>query len=240
MSTTTAPATATGAPPAPPAITQADRNRIDAALNTALRRLPPGGGPGGPGGPGGGGGGGGLPGAPGGGGPPGIPPAQLVPIPAAADLKQLGTGPTVFEGDRQLADAFVREIGSYFRANKGVPGFNSPLRKVAIALTYIKGPRVDGWADDMAVWLDSLHPVNDNYDYIWERFLQSFEAQFQDSAKQQRARMMLDTITFKFPEIDQYIANFEDLARKAGYTVGNDETVSLFLRGLRSSPDVFE
>jgi len=92
----------------------------------------------------------------------------------------------------------------------------------------------------MAIWLDSLHPVNDNYDYIWERFLQSFEAQFQDSAKQQRARMMLDTITFKFPEIDQYIADFEDLARKAGYTVGNDETVSLFLRGLRSSPDVFE
>ena len=51
---------------------------------------------------------------------------------------------------------------------------------------------------------------------------------------------MLDTITFKFPEIDQYIANFENLACKAGYTVGNDETVSLFLRGLRSSPDVFE
>ena len=84
----------------------------------------------------------------------------------------------------------------------------------------------------MAVWLDSLHPVNDNYDYIWECFLQAFEAQFQDSAKQQRARMMLDTIAFKFPEIDQYIANFENLAHKAGYTVGNDKMVSLFLRGL--------
>ena len=105
---------------------------------------------------------------------------------------------------------------------------------------YIKGPKVDGWADDMAIWLNSLHPVNDNYDYIWERFLQAFKAQFQDSTKQQQARMMLDTITFKFPEIDQYIADFEDLACKAGYTVGNDETISLFLRGLRSSPDIFK
>ena len=52
--------------------------------------------------------------------------------------------------------------------------------------------------------------------------------------------MMLNTITFKFPEIDQYIADFEDLAHKAGYTVGNNKTVSLFLRGLRTSADVFE
>ena len=52
--------------------------------------------------------------------------------------------------------------------------------------------------------------------------------------------MMLNTITFKFLEIDQYIANFKNLARKAGYTVGNDETVSLFLRRLQTSMDIFE
>jgi len=163
-----------------------------------------------------------------------------VPVPAAADLKHLGAGPTIFDRDRQLADAFIQEIASYFYINKGVPGFDSPLRKVAITLMYIKGPKVDGWADDMAVWLDSLHPVNDNYDYIWDRFIEAFAAQFQDSTKQQRAHMMLDTIAFKFPEIDQYISEFEDLARKAGYTVGNNETVSLFLRGLRTLADVFE
>ena len=44
--------------------------------------------------------------------------------------------------------------------------------------------------------------------------------------------MMLDSIAFKFPEIDQYISDFKDLARKAGYMVRNDETVSLFFRGL--------
>ena len=36
----------------------------------------------------------------------------------------------------------------------------------------------------------------------------------------------------RFPEIDQYISKFEDLASLAGYTVGNEETINFFLRGL--------
>jgi hypothetical protein len=32
--------------------------------------------------------------------------------------------------------------------------------------------------------------------------------------------------------VDQYIAKFEELARGAGYTTGNEETTFLFLKGL--------
>jgi hypothetical protein len=39
----------------------------------------------------------------------------------------------------------------------------------------------------------------------------------------------------KFPNIDQYIAKFEDLVQLAGYTVGNEETINLFLNGLTIS-----
>jgi hypothetical protein len=38
-----------------------------------------------------------------------------------------------------------------------------------------------------------------------------------------------------FPDIDQYIATFEELARQAGYTIGNGETISFFLKGLTPS-----
>ena len=38
-----------------------------------------------------------------------------------------------------------------------------------------------------------------------------------------------------FPEIDQYIAKFEDLVRLADYTVGGEETTNLFLKGLSPS-----
>ena len=45
----------------------------------------------------------------------------------------------------------------------------------------------------------------------------------------------------KFPEIDQYIAQFEELARQAGYIQGNPETTHFFVKGLAPSivADVF-
>ena len=41
-----------------------------------------------------------------------------------------------------------------------------------------------------------------------------------------------------FPDIVQYIATFEELARQAGYTIGNGEMISFFLKGL--TPSVLE
>jgi hypothetical protein len=39
----------------------------------------------------------------------------------------------------------------------------------------------------------------------------------------------------RFPEIDQYIADFEELVRRASYTIGSEETISFFLNGLTPS-----
>jgi hypothetical protein len=38
-----------------------------------------------------------------------------------------------------------------------------------------------------------------------------------------------------FLDINQYIATFKELARQAGYTVGNGEMISFFLKGLTPS-----
>jgi hypothetical protein len=42
----------------------------------------------------------------------------------------------------------------------------------------------------------------------------------------------------RFPNIDQYISDFEDLVRQAGYIVGNKETIGFFLNGL--SPSILD
>jgi hypothetical protein len=39
----------------------------------------------------------------------------------------------------------------------------------------------------------------------------------------------------QFPEVDQYISDFKDLVRQAGYTIGNEETIGFFLNGLTLS-----
>jgi hypothetical protein len=103
-----------------------------------MRRNPPNqGGPGGPGGPGGSGG----PGRPGGPGGPGVPQGPTPAVPAApvanADNRVMGNLPQIFDGDKKLARTFLDNLLGYFRANSRVPGLNSPIRKVSIALTLI-------------------------------------------------------------------------------------------------------
>ena len=90
---------------------------------------PPGGGGGAPGG------GGGAPGGGGGGGNP----AQ----PAIGDGKPMGMLPTIFEGDHSKAESFLREFSTYLLVNYDVPALASFIKRIAIALTCIKGLEVN-------------------------------------------------------------------------------------------------
>jgi len=123
-------------------------------------------------------------------------------------------------------------------ANQGVLGFDSPIRQITIALTFIKGPQVDGWVKGILEGLEQLHPIADNIEYTYIDFLACFEAQFIDSTKQETAQASLDWLTFRFPNIDQYISDFEMLAQKARYTIGSRELMNVFLKGLKTAPDM--
>jgi len=192
-------------------------------------RGPPSGGPpsGGSGGPGGN-----PPGAPV---PPTpIPPAQggQQPIAQAADVKSMGGLLQVFTGDHLVADNFIEEVKGYLRLNQDVVGYNSPIKKVALTLTLMKGPQVAGWTRDMGTWLDTLDPVLDNISDVWDQFLYEFSQQFQDSQRENRARGEIERCTMKFPEIDDYIARFEDLSRIARYDANSGAVFQLFTKGL--------
>ena len=197
---------------------------IQASLYTALRRhgAPP---PGQPiGGDGGGGGGGG------GGGPPAAAPQGVVP--AANDVKAMGSLPQIFTGDRLQADNFIEEVKGYLHLNNDITGFNSPIKKVAFMLTLLKGDKVAMWAQDMGNWIDRLNPAQDNVPAVWDQFLIEFATQFQDSTCKYQARNELEKIMMHFPNIDEYITTFKEYAQKARYTQGNNETIQLFLKGL--------
>jgi len=68
----------------------------------------------------------------------------------------------IFSGDCLLANNFIKEVKGYLYLNQDVAGYNSPIKKVALTLTLIKGPQVAGWTHDMGTWLDTLDPVLDN------------------------------------------------------------------------------
>jgi hypothetical protein len=87
----------------------------------------------------------------------------------------------------------------------------------------------------MGTWIDSLDPVNNNIQEVWDTFMQEFNNHFADLQLQQRARLKLDRCKMRFPDMDQYISDFEDLVCQARYTIGNEETIGFFMNGLTPS-----
>ena len=68
-------------------------------------------------------------------------------------------------------------------ANQGVSGFESPMRRVAITLTFIKEPKVDRWVKTMLQVLEQLDLATENVEYIYTNFLKCFQTQFTNSTK---------------------------------------------------------
>jgi len=62
-----------------------------------------------------------------------------------------------------------------------------------MALTYIKGDKVNRWVERIAEWWDTLDPLVHNVHYTWTCFLEAFRKQYLDHAKQQRAGIKLET-----------------------------------------------
>jgi hypothetical protein len=83
-------------------------------------------------------------------------PGALIPVQPANDVKAMGKLPEPFYGDRTKAEHFMQEVKAYLRLNQDVPGFNSPMKKVAFVFTHIKGPDMAGWARDVGEVLDDL------------------------------------------------------------------------------------
>ena len=150
--------------------------------------------------PGGGGGGGGG-GRGGGGQPPAGGGGQANP-PAAPNLRLCGNPLEIFTGDREKADRFLSQLKCYYLANIEVPEFNSWIRKVVIACTYIQGPLVDKWVDRAVDWLVQLNPLIDNIEDVWDQFLDAFTEQFQDSQKGECTCTGLENIKMTWPLID--------------------------------------
>jgi hypothetical protein len=147
----------------------------------------------------------------------------------------MGSLPRIFDGDRSRADAFLTELLGYLILNQGVSGFESPIRQVALALSLIKGEKVDLWVKNMIDSLRQLDPVAHNVPEVWHEFEAQFLRKFSDSTKGLRACSELEKLKFRYPDIDGYIAEFEDLVVKAGYDLRSQETFSLFLKGFEKN-----
>ena len=180
-------------------------------------------------GPSGGGRGGPLGG--GGGGAPGGGNANQ---PPQGDGKPMGALPMIFEGDCSKAESFLREFSTYLLVNYDVPALTSFIKRIAIALTCIKGPEVNQWMQQQLEWLMTLQPADDT-NATYQQFITNFHAHFIDSQKAQRARIELQMLKMTWPEIDEYISKFESITHEASYNPADHNMMQQFLQGLPQS-----
>src|SRR6266446_676112 len=143
----------------------------------------------------------------------------------------MGKDPPLFQGERKKADTFMNKVKKYLTLNYDVVGFNSPKKKVVLVLTFMQGPEVKEWTRGMLQWIQQIDDQS-NMDNIWHIFQQQFYHRFTDTQADSTARKELVLLKMRFPEIDAYIADFEQTVRKALYQLGSHEMNQQFLSGL--------
>ena len=113
----------------------------------------------------------------------------------------MGSLPAIFSGNRVEAEDFINGIQAYICLNREVPGFTSPMKKIALTLTLMQGEKVAGWAHDMREALDKLNPATNNIPALWDAFLAEFWKQYLDTQAANWARAELENLSVTGLEI---------------------------------------
>ena len=95
----------------------------------------------------------------------------------------LGAPPTTFDGDRSEADRFITQFGLFRIINDRNAVITNPKRRVALALTYIRGPKVDAWVAQQHYLLSikanraarTHRDAADTDEALWEDFIAEFK-----------------------------------------------------------------
>ena len=194
--------------------------------------------PGGGGSGGGGGGGGGSGGS--GNNPPAAGAAQAGALPVANRALK-GHPPEVFDGNRTKARKFMKEFTLWKLCNLQNEALSVPFSRVALCLSYIKGPNVDDWVayqtDDVYEKVYggpggrvAIHQPDD--EALWNEFAQDFADAFADTASAEHAYAELTKLNLKGDEADNYIALFERLINRAGWDRLAHSSIEMFKKGL--------
>jgi hypothetical protein len=156
---------------------------------------------------------------------------------AAATDKMRGTPPAIYNGDRRNSEQFLRDFNVFWGLNENHEIFTVPYFRAMYALSLMRGPHVNDWANaqvqklrDNANHATAPIPRNDNRH--WDTFNREFTDAYTDTAKEQNAVQQLQALKMFKDDLDTYIATFKNLAARANYALDAKGTIHLFAQGL--------
>jgi hypothetical protein len=71
----------------------------------------------------------------------------------------MGVLPEPFTGKHAKAGNFIEAMKTYICLNRRVPGFESAMQKINLALTLMHGEKVAGWVKNVGAALDELNRI---------------------------------------------------------------------------------
>ena len=146
----------------------------------------------------------------------------------------IGVPPTTFDGDRSKADGFITRFGLFRIINHRNPIITNPEQRVALALSYIRGPKVEAWVaqqyDALSIKVDHAPTHADTNEALWEDFMAEFKRAFAEPLWEVFAR--LEKLRMAGDEIEMYIATFENLVKRAKCNRESRSMMDYFLKGL--------
>src|SRR6266850_1431272 len=184
----------------------------------------------------------GPPGGPPGGPPQAAAPQQAVQAPHGTDGAMEGQSPTIFNRERSKTNQFMTEFQLWWMINSGAEEMNNPFQRIALCLSFIRGPKVDNWVEEKinqlrcAILGDPANGILPTHcptnEALWNNFGVDFRAAYQDTAAEENAYAQLKDLYMIEDRIDEYIAHFEVLLVKAGWSCQDKGSIDIFFNGL--------
>jgi len=137
----------------------------------------------------------------------------------------------VFDGTRKNTQMFTNQWDLYWGVNNDNPLLANPYQRAMFFLTYIKGSLVNEWVVTVSRWLNRQLQggILTTDERLWGEVARSFTQRFTNNMEKEDAQAQLRWgIKMKEGDIDAYIAQFEELARMAGYHLDEPQTIDTF------------
>ena len=146
-----------------------------------------------------------------------------------------GNPPDCFTGDRNKTNKFLTQFKQFMLINTGARIARNPMAHCAYFLSFINGPKVKGWVEQMYNWLNSVEqipgliPPGQN---AWQVLEGRFKSAFIDYAENVRTQEELKKLRMKEGNVDEYIATFELLGQHAQGDLDDPFLLMHFAHGL--------
>jgi hypothetical protein len=149
-----------------------------------------------------------------------------------------GKLPEPFDGDRTKTQRFLNAFKLFWMNNEDNSHMKNPYKRSTFFLGLFNGGKVDDWVEDQTEQLRNKtirrsDRISKGDETLWSDLLEAFERAYAHTGRVEQARIELNKLEMDSNMIDDYIAKFENLLRKAEIPRTEVGSIQKFKDGLK-------